>query len=162
MTEQRLTLQLTAIEVAQLDALVRQFAELVDDGDGDDRGVARLVPDAYPDDADAGREFTRLTRDELLERRSAEAALVLRSLGDDIPALDALDDAAAAEVRSVELDREAAGAWMRTLAALRLVLAARLGIESEDDGAVDDPRYVLYEWLGAILDALVRALDEYL
>jgi hypothetical protein len=160
MTDDPLVLQITAIEVAQLAALVTQFADLVADPDTGDDALERLVPDAYPDDADAGSEFSRLTRGDLLERRADEAAVFLRTLGADVPAMDALDEDTAAEIRTIALTRDDAAAWMRTLAAVRLILATRLGIRTEADSAVDDPRFVLYEWLGGILDALVGALDE--
>ena len=56
---------------------------------------------------------------------------------------------------------EAIDAWLRTLTALRLVIANRLGIESDDDTHdPEDPRYGVYDWLGYRLDGLVRAADE--
>jgi len=160
MSDEPLILQITMIEVAQLSALVGQFAELVTAPDDSDSGLARLAPDAYPEDPEAGREFSRLTRADLLDRRADEAGIVLGTLGPDVPALDELTETDAAEVRTIELSHEEAGAWMRTLAAVRLILAERVGIETEDDVAAEDPRYMLYEWVGSILDALVRALDD--
>ena len=44
-------------------------------------------------------------------------------------------------------------------AAVRLVLASRLGIEHEGDTGSGDPRFVLYEWVGVLLDAIVRTVD---
>ena len=43
------------------------------------------------------------------------------------------------------------------LAAIRLVLATRLGIRSEEDHDEDDPRFGIYDWLGYRLDGLVQA-----
>ena len=60
----------------------------------------------------------------------------------------------------LRLDPEDLQAWLRTLAALRLVLASRLGITTEDDHDGDDPRFGIYDWLGFRLDGLVRAADE--
>jgi Tfp pilus assembly protein PilN len=57
-------------------------------------------------------------------------------------------DRADAEVEViVELDAGAVTAWLRTLTAVRLVMATRLGIttEAEQD---DDPRFGVYNWLG--------------
>jgi hypothetical protein len=84
---------------------------------------------------------------------------VLRSLhaDDELPDVAALDDEAAAAVDIVPLDADDAAAWMRTLTAVRLVLATRLGIET-DDQVVDDPRAFLYDWLGMLLDGIVRAV----
>ena len=50
---------------------------------------------------------------------------------------------------------------MRTLTAIRLVIASRLGIEDEDDRDEDDPRFGVYDWLGYRLEGLhagVRAV----
>ena len=55
---------------------------------------------------------------------------------------------------------------MRTLAAVRLVVASRLGIETEDDDAEaradddEDGRFGVYDWLGFRLDGIVQALDD--
>jgi hypothetical protein len=46
---------------------------------------------------------------------------------------------------------------LRTIAAVRLILASRLGIASDDDRPVDDPRYGVYEWLAYRLDQLIEA-----
>ena len=62
-------------------------------------------------------------------------------------------------VLNVTLDHDGAAAWLRTLTALRLVLASRLGIAHEDDHDEADPRFGIYDWLGYRLDSLVRALD---
>ena len=53
-----------------------------------------------------------------------------------------------------------ARAWLRTLAAIRLVLASRLGIEVAEDHDPDDPRFGIYDWLGYRLDGLVAAVDD--
>ena len=53
-----------------------------------------------------------------------------------------------------------AAAWLRTLAALRLVLASRLGIRTEDDHDPEDPRFGVYDWLGYRLELLVRARES--
>lgn len=161
MSENRtILLHLSTIEIAQLIALVEQFAVLVTETSAADEAVARLTPDAYPDDPEAGQEFGRLTRDDLLGRRADDAGSMLRALraDGDVPDISELDEASAATPHLIALDPDEAAAWMRTLAALRLVLANRIGIESEDDAPVGDPRFVLYEWLGARLDGLVAAL----
>ncbi len=59
----------------------------------------------------------------------------------------------------LRLDPEDLQAWLRTLAAIRLVLATRLGIKTEDDHDEDDPRFGIYDWLGYRLDGLVRAAE---
>ena len=67
------------------------------------------------------------------------------------------DDEVLMELVELRLDTEALQAWLRCLAAIRLVLATRLGIRSEEDHDVDDPRFGIYEWLGYRLDGLVQA-----
>ncbi|MEV8023204.1 DUF2017 family protein [Microbacterium sp. NPDC080220] len=129
--------------------------------DARDPAVRRLVPDAYRDDADAAAEFRRLTQDDILERRLTDAGVVRASLRRDGRDLDPaeLDRTQAEDALVVELTPEVAGAWLRTLAALRLVLAERLGATGEDHDGDGDPRFGVYEWVGYRLDVLVRALD---
>lgn len=167
MTPDRLVvLELSRLEAAHLAGLVTQFAELLEEtGDGvpDDPAVQRLVPDGYADNPAAAREFRDLTQRELLERRSTDAATVLADLagaiGDVGTAKTEGSDAELVETTLVRLDGDALQAWLRTLAAIRLVLASRLGIEHEDDHDDDDPRYGVYDWIGYRLDGLVRAAD---
>ena len=164
MTDRVVVLEITRMEASHLTQLVMQFADLLDDpGDRapDDPALARLVPDAYSDNPAAAREFRSLTQRELLDRRSTDAAAVLASLHGAADLGDRSDDESAlTEVELIRLDRDAADAWLRTLAALRLVLASRLGIADEDDHHDDDPRFGIYEWLGYRLDGLVRVLGE--
>ncbi|MDZ8172366.1 DUF2017 family protein [Microbacterium xanthum] len=156
MTGQKtLILEMTPLEAAHLSDVVGQFAELLTaSAPTTDPAVARLVPDAYADDPEGAAEFRRLTQSSLLERRGEDAARVLSSLA---PLRSA--DPTAIEPVELPLPPDTAAAWMRCLAALRLVLAERLGIRGEDDGDPDDPRFGVYEWLGYRLDGLVQALD---
>ncbi|AOX47124.1 hypothetical protein BJP65_00345 [Microbacterium sp. BH-3-3-3] len=152
-------LEISGLEALHLAGIVGQFRDMIADSRrADDPAVARLLPDAYPDDDDATREFHRLTGDDLLGRRADDAAIVLRTLGMDGGDLDADDDPDA--TISVALGETEALAWMRTLSAVRLVLATRLGIQSEDDHQPDDPRFGIYDWIGYRLDGLVTALDR--
>lgn len=158
-----LVVDLTAVEAAHLHAITQQFLQMVEDptAPSEDPAVARLVPDAYPDDARASGDFRRLTSRDLLGRRAQDARTVLDTLAQHgpVPAVEDLDESAALQVRSVTLDTDESAAWLRTLTAVRLVMASRLGIESEEDDPGDDPRAVLYNWLGSRLDGLVAALD---
>lgn len=155
--------EITRLEAAHLSGLITQFAELVDGAettDGDP-AVLRLAPAAYDDPA-AAQEFRDLTEADLLDRRRDDAATVLATLADaaDISDIsDDPDDPALLANEVIHLDAQAAGAWLRTLAAVRLVLASRLGIERSDEHDPGDPRFGIYDWLGYRLDGLVRALD---
>ena len=64
-----------------------------------------------------------------------------------------------------ELDRDAVRSWLRCLTDLRLTLAARLGVEADDEefwaGLPDDderlPVYEIYGWLGYLLESMLDA-----
>jgi len=163
MSEDRsLVMEISRIEATHLAGLVGQFLELLeDDVDGartDDPAVARLVPDAYRDDDEASQEFRSLTQDDLLGRRAVDARIVLGSLGPEVIDEEAdLSRASVADILTILLEPDAVRAWMRTLAAVRLVLASRLGVTDEDEHDDEDPRFGIYDWLGYRLDALVRA-----
>ena len=50
-------------------------------------------------------------------------------------------------------------ALLRTLSAIRLVLATRLGIQADDDHDASEPRFGIYDWRGYRLDSLISAID---
>ena len=162
MSDRTVVMEITRLEAAHLAGLVGQFADLLRDSgpDAGDPAIARLVPPAYSDDDEAAREFRALTQSDLLDRRGADAAVVLASLqgAGEIP--DDPEDPALLEEVEVRLDRPSAHAWLRTLAAVRLVLATRLGVAEDDDHEFDDPRFGIYDWIGYRLDGLVNALDR--
>lgn len=142
---------LNGMEVTALRDLVEQFSEILSATHPTrDPGVARLVPDAY-EDGEAAAEFRRLTEGELLARRGEDAAAVRATLAVSVDDPDAPVD--------LLLSPDDVQAWIRTLAAVRLVIASRLGIQEEDDVDPDDPQFGVYEWLGYRLDGLVTATD---
>lgn len=160
-------LELSLLEAAHLGDLVTQFTDLIaqtlDDAALDDPAVLRLVPDAYRDDPAAAREFRGLTQDDLLDRRRDDAAVVRATLQRDGVTLrpEALHGADVASTFVIELDDPAVAAWLRTLTAVRLVMATRLGIADDDArGDPDDPRFGIYDWLGFRLEGLLRALED--
>lgn len=159
MSERIVVLEISGLEALHLAGIVGQFRDLLaDTRSAGDPAVTRLLPDAYPDDQAASREFRRLTGGDLLERRGQDAATVLRTLGIDGADLDPTSDPDA--TIAVALGEGEALAWMRTLSAVRLVLATRLGIQTEDDHQPDDPRFGVYDWIGYRLDGLMLALDR--
>ncbi len=116
-----------------------------------DPALARLLPDAYPQDAEASAEFRRFTTDTLIGRKLRNAETLTRSL-------DAAD-----ETGNVTLDDTQAQAWLRSLTDIRLTIAARLGIETEDDEAgrsIDPMMRNIYDWLGFVQNSLVEAMDD--
>lgn len=136
-------------EALLLQSLASQLGALLRDGDGRDPAVIRLLPDAYPDDPVASAEFRRFTADGLVERKLANADTVIMSLSESI------------ETGTVRLDPAQAGAWLRSLTDIRLTLASRLGIESEDQPPSGDQiLQELYDWLGFLQNSLVEAVDR--
>ena len=162
MTARIVVLEVARLEAAHLAGLVGQFAELLRESapDNGDPAIARLVPSAYADDEEAAREFRALTQADLLGRRESDAGLVLASLQGAAQIPEDPDDPALLEQVEIRLDPETAQAWLRTLAAVRLVLATRLGVVEEDDHDHDDPRFGVYDWMRSRLDGLVAALDR--
>lgn len=170
-------LQLDEAELVMLDSLAADLAGLVapeDDDTGDldplavlvgldddgglpeDPAVARLLPDAYPDDPEASTEFRRFTGRGLREAKVERAVVVRAAIA-----------AAVAEGRtSVPVAAPEAAAWLGVLNDLRLVLASRLDITDEEHDELrslpeDDPRSVpmaVYDWLTWLQDSLLRAL----
>lgn len=128
----------------------------VDAEEPEDPALLRLLPDAYPNDDDASREFRRLTQDGLRARKLANAISVLESLHTD--------------GKRIVLDQVQAHAWLTALTDVRLVLAERLGIsddpasqEWDEDDLADDPRaglLAVYDWLGYLQETLVRVLEK--
>lgn len=145
------------------------------DSKPDDPALARLMPDAYDSDDEASADFRRHTENELVERRVRDARRVLAgldmSLNEPVTAnADATggntdpEAARAQEPFDVVLDAADGDSWMRTLAAVRLVVASRLGIETDEDdtaarAADDEGRFGVYDWLGYRLEGLVQAID---
>ena len=158
MTAQR-TVMLAPVELTHLDALLQQFLSLLDaPSPVADPAIARLVPAGYREDQSAAQEFRRLTEGDLLATRRRDAERVRATLAASDAA--APDSAASGETPcEVVLDAESTAAWLRTLTALRLVLAERLGIVTDADHHPDDPRFSVYEWVGYRLELLLQELD---
>jgi uncharacterized protein DUF2017 len=145
-------IELTPMERRLLSTLLTQYDELVhdqlDDGDlADDPALARLFPNAYPDDDEAAAEFRRYTRDGLVERKSANSGLIAAAL------------MASSDEERLTVVRDDAEHWLPALTDLRLVLAERLGIHHDGDPLPENELAGVYEWLGELQWALVEALD---
>lgn len=158
-----LVMSITRIEALHLSQMTEQFRDLLEattDASSDD-AVARLVPEGYLDDDTAAREFRRLTERELLDRRHADAETVLGILRPTLPATPvAAGDPELTEEIVVHASADDVNALLRTLSAIRLVLATRLGIQADDDHDSTDPRFGIYDWLGYRLDSLIAAIDS--
>jgi hypothetical protein len=119
----------------------------------DDPVLARLLPDAYPDDTEAAGDFRRFTEQELRNGKAAAARTVLATLPED--------------GGRVRLSEEEAQVWLRALNDVRLALGVRLSITEDFDARVAnldpaDPRSAymwIYDWLTFLQETLVRALS---
>ncbi len=116
----------------------------------DDPALARLLPDAFRDDAEAAAEFRRFTERDLRAAKAQHSTLVAA----DIEAgLDVLPD-------------DHVASWLGFLNDTRLALGSRLEIteDSQDRLATlpdDDPRsgaFHIYDWLTYLQDSLVQLL----
>lgn len=158
-----IALPLAVLEGVHLARLVEEFGTLLTVSDDTaDTGVARLTPDAYPEDESASAEFSAATRSDLLERRAADAMTVCTALAPFLTDLDEqLTEEDALVTRSVVIPDADVDAWLRTLTSLRLVLASRLGIATDDDHDPEDARFGVYDWLGYRLDGLIALADAH-
>ncbi len=120
----------------------------------EDPVLARLLPDAYPDDPAAAGEFRRYTESSLREAKKYFAQTML----DTLPRSGG----------RVKLTGDQARDWLRALNDVRLMFGVRLEVTEDFEeqlGALDreDPKaaaFEVYGWLGAVQESLVRALDR--
>jgi len=145
-------IQFSPMEGQLLGTLLAQYDELLDgqlDGSelNADPALARLFPDAYPQDAEAAAEFHRYTHEGLVEHKSANSGLISA-------ALMATDDDG-----RLTVERDDAERWLPALTDLRLVLAERLGIRADDDPMPENELSDVYFWLGELQWNLIAALD---
>lgn len=160
MSSREITMRLAGIEAVHLDSLLAQLtAAIADAEEKPDPAVARLTPTPYPEDPAAAEEFTSATSDDLLDRRAADAAVVREALAPALPSDDGADDAPPEHV-DIAIRLRDVDAWLRALNALRLVIATRLGVATEEtlhDSA--DPRFAVYDWLAYRLEGLIAIAD---
>lgn len=171
-----INIRLTDYEATLLESLVEQFcglleadAEAVDhadpfarwqaelDGgeplDRTDPVIVRLFPDAYPEDPIGSDEFRRLTQSRQRTERLDQAEIVMSALRDSDAGKHPV------QVRLIDLP-----SWLKTLTAVRLSLAVRLGIRTSEDAEeldelpeTDPKAYVfrVYEWVAYLTENLL-------
>lgn len=130
-------------ESGVLRSLVDQYLEVLGGDAGTDPSHARLFPAAYRDDDSAAEEFSRYTRSGLVDRKAANAAQVSLALDEE----------------TVHLTGDDAARWLPLLTDLRLVIADRLGILSDDDEVPDTPAGEVYTWLGQLQESILALLE---
>jgi Domain of unknown function (DUF2017) len=114
--------------------------------------LARLLPDAYPDDPAAAGEFRKYTESSLRESKKYFAQTML----DTLPPSGG----------RVKLTGDQARDWLRALNDVRLMFGVRLEVteDFEEQLAALDPQdpkvaaFEVYGWLGAVQESLVQAL----
>jgi hypothetical protein len=131
-----------------LDQLEQLLVADADDVAGDPV-MARLLPDGHRSDPELAADFRELTESSLRSGKTDDLAIVRATLPEG-----------GGEVR---LDRDQAGAWLRTSNDLRLALGTRLDITEDTeppDEIVDelDQQLAVYYWLTALQGSLVDAL----
>jgi hypothetical protein len=132
----------------------------------EDPVLRRLLPDAYRDDQEDAGEFRRFTERSLTSAKVLNAETLIGSLVDGGLTFGELPDEDGDPVE-VELDDDEVQAWLRALTDVRLSLAVRLGIETDEDTMLvaqsDDDAVAamsdIFEWLGYVQETLVAALD---
>lgn len=137
----------------------------------DDPALARLFPDAHEDSEQASM-FRRVTEQGLLNRKLQDATVVIHALGLPNPTdvfgerTTEAEVASASEPVEVMISPDTFAAWVRTLTALRLAVAARIGLESVEDHdrllLDDDTRgtVLVCDWIAAILESVLSMRDQ--
>ena len=152
-------------EESSIDPLFGQLGTTGSSLPPEDPVLRRLLPDAYRDDDEAAGDFRRFTERGLSTVKVENAQAVVASLV--AGGFDLEDPESSEDPVEVELGDRAAQSWMRALTDIRLALAVRLGIESDEDAeaaAESDDQAVsvvvdIYDWLGFVQESLVSALD---
>ena len=134
-------------ERAGLGTILGQFRQLLVEGKGP--SLIRFQPPVHIHDRKASDEFWGMVGDTLLRHR-----------------LEAIDNVESG-LGGAALDDDGVAAWMQTLNSMRLYLGNTLEIGAatfDPPDAGDQPqeaaKYVLYEWLGGLLDELVATAAE--
>jgi len=163
-------LELEEIEVELLNSLIGQLLELLHDPEesehidplaqlvglngptviSEDPVLARLFPDAYPDDENNSADFRRFTQPDLQRQKQQNAHLVRDSLK-GFPGEHQVTD-------------ELLSPWLLTINDLRLALGTRIGLQNETEVQLNDdtltPIFGIYDWLSGLQSSLVEVLVE--
>ena len=144
--------RLDPAEAGIVGLLLDQLEQLLEAEDlRDDPVVARLLPDGHRSDPEIAADYRELTESSLRSGKTDDLAIVRATLPEG-----------GGEIR---LDRDQAGAWLRTSNDLRLALGTRLDItedtEPPDEIADEqDQQLAVYYWLTALQASLVDALAD--
>lgn len=109
--------------------------------------LRRLFPRAHASDDAVDGDYQEMVHDDLLESRRD----VLSTIADTVD--------------EQELDRDTLEQWMIGLNSVRLVLGTVLDVTEDSMPELDEddpmlPAWAVYDFLGGVVDAIVRALAE--
>ena len=145
----RFVIHLGTQERAVLRAVCQDLLSVLDD-DEDSPSLKRLFPKAHAVDPRIDAAYQEMVHEDLLRSRKEALAAVADS------------------AERPELDRDTLEQWMVGLNSVRLVLGTVLDVSedefpelselSEDDPML--PAWAVYDFLGGVVDAAVRALAE--
>ncbi|MGO1570686.1 MAG: DUF2017 family protein [Canibacter sp.] len=138
----------------------------------EDPALARLFPNAF-EDSEESSQYRQTTEQGLVNRKLADAEVVSNSLTGhrldqivcdttETPIFEDPETGLIAHPVSVQVDAEHFDAWLRTLTALRLAMAARIDISSAEDHSEklhdDDTRasVLVYDWLGVMVEGFLQ------
>ena len=146
--------KLDPAEAGIVGLLLDQLEQLLE-ADADDVGgdpvLERLLPDGHRSDPELAADYRELTEESLRSGKADDLAIVRATLPDG-----------GGEVR---LDRDQAGAWLRSSNDLRLALGTRLDITEDTEPPEEivgeqDQQLAVYYWLTALQGSLVDALAD--
>ena len=152
--------ELESAEVVLLASLVGQVRELLTIGASDDPVVARLLPDAYRDDAEAAAEYRELMDGDLRRQKVGALEQVL----DDLTS----NGSPHGDGQRFELSDEVVTPWLYALTDVRLTLGTSLDV-TEDWAAdfesldADSPRragLAVYDWLSWLQTMIIEAASR--
>lgn len=138
-----------------------------------DPALQRLLPDGVKDNPDAAAEFRRFTQESLRTQKLTNLEAAMKALEDGF--VDAEEAAALADAhyaggpgddddttREVVLTREQARTVMKALTDVRLVLAQRLDIRTDEDAEAlensEEPLAAYYEFLTWLCESITLAV----
>jgi len=137
------SVDLSSAERDLLISLADQMETLLEQADPT---LVRLFPSPYGDDVERNEGYAALVVPELTERRLA-ALQVVRSTA-----------------HATQLTEDELVAWMRSVNDVRLVLGTVLDVDESGiappDDSPDAGRYATYEYLGMLLEIIVRAMSR--
>jgi hypothetical protein len=142
----RFAVDLGKDERAVIRAVCQDLLSLLVD-DEETPSLRRLFPPAHVSDRGIDEAFQEMVHDDLLRSRREALAAVADS------------------AEQAELDRQTLDQWMIGLNGVRLVLGTVLDVSEDEPPELDDddpmlPAWAVYDFLGGLVDAAVRALGE--